>query len=82
MPHCIIDCSEQIAEKKSPVDIIQSVYDVAYSAKLFLLKEIKVRINPFQYYNTGNTSGNLIQAFANIKEGRNTVQKANLSRQL
>lgn len=61
---------------------MQKVYDAVYSTKYFLLKDIKVRINPFQNYNTGNTSGNLIQAFANIKEGRNTVQKANLSRQL
>ncbi|SMG12085.1 5-carboxymethyl-2-hydroxymuconate isomerase [Arenibacter troitsensis] len=40
MPHFIMDCSEQIAEQKSPADIIQSVYDAVYSTKLFLLKEI------------------------------------------
>ena len=82
MPHFVIDCSEQIIKLKSPQEIIQKVYDAAESTKLFLPEEIKVRVSPFQHYNTGNTSDNFIHVFGNIMEGRNAVQKANLSKQI
>ncbi len=82
MPHFVIDCSEQIIKLKSPQEIIQKVYDTAKTTGLFLPEEIKVRINPFQYYITGNTDDNFIHIFGNIMEGRNTVQKANLSQQI
>ncbi|MFH4965717.1 5-carboxymethyl-2-hydroxymuconate Delta-isomerase [Gaetbulibacter sp. M235] len=82
MPHFVIDCSEQIIKLKSPQEIIQNVYNTAESTGLFLPEEIKVRINPFQYYTTGNTSDNFIHVFANIMQGRNTEQKANLSKQI
>lgn len=82
MPHFIIDCSKQIIEKKLPDTIMQKVYDAAKSTGLFLPEEIKVRVNSFQYYNTGNTSDDFIHVFANIMEGRNTAQKANLSKQI
>jgi 5-carboxymethyl-2-hydroxymuconate isomerase len=82
MPHFVIDCSEQIIKLKSPEEIIQKVYDTAVSTGLFLPEEIKVRINPFKYYTTGNTSDNFIHVFGNIMEGRTTEKKANLSRQI
>ena len=82
MPHFVIDCSEQIIKLKSPQEIIQKVYNAAKSTELFIPKEIKVRINPYQYYTTGNTSDNFIHVFCNIMEGRTSEQKANLSRQI
>ncbi|MDO6603465.1 5-carboxymethyl-2-hydroxymuconate Delta-isomerase [Arenibacter palladensis] len=82
MPYFIIDCSKQIVEKKLPENIMQKVYDAAEWTKLFQPEKIKVRINPFQYYNTRNTNNNFIHVFANIMEGRNSVQKANLSKQI
>ena len=82
MPHFIIHCSKQIVEQKSPEDIMQKVYDVAEVTRLFLPEEIKVRINPFENYNTGNTSDDFIHVFANIMEGRNAEQKANLSKRI
>lgn len=82
MPHFIIDCSEQIVEQRSPETIMQNVYVTAESTGLFLPEEIKVRIHPFKYFNSGNTKGNFIHVFANIMEGRNTKQKANLSKQI
>lgn len=82
MPHFVIDCSEQIIKLKSPESIMQKVYDTAKSTELFIPEEIKVRINPFKYYTTGNTSDNFIHVFANIMEGRTTEQKSNLSKQI
>lgn len=82
MPHFVIDCSKQVIKLKSPQEIIKKVYDTAVSTGLFLPEEIKVRINPFQYYTTGNTNDNFIHVFGNIMEGRTIEQKANLSRQV
>lgn len=79
MPHFVIDCSENIIKIKSPKVIIQKVYDAAESTDLFDKGDIKVRINPFKYYNIGNTKDDFIHIFANIMEGRTASQKKNLS---
>ena len=82
MPHFVIDCSENIIELKSPEEIIQSVYDAAESTELFKKGDIKVRINPFKYYNIGNSKNDFIHVFANIMEGRTITQKSNLSKRI
>ena len=82
MPHFVIDCSESIIELKSPEDIMQKVYDTAESTGLFDEGDIKVRINPYKYYNVGNTKEDFIHIFANIMEGRNTEQKSSLSKRM
>lgn len=82
MPHFVIDCSENILNLKSPKEIMQAVYDTAESTGLFDLGDIKVRINPFHYYNIGNTDDDFIHIFANIMEGRTTDQKSNLSNKI
>ncbi|MEM7550800.1 MAG: 5-carboxymethyl-2-hydroxymuconate Delta-isomerase [Bacteroidota bacterium] len=82
MPHFVIDCSENIIKIKSPKEIIQKVYDTAESTDLFDKGDIKVRINPFEYYNIGNTKDDFIHIFANIMEGRNVSQKKNLSERI
>lgn len=78
MPHFVIDCSENIIKIKTPDDLIQKVYDTAESTDLFDIGDIKVRINPFKYYNIGNTKDDFIHIFANIMEGRTVSQKKNL----
>lgn len=82
MPHFVIDCSENIIKMKSPKEIIQKVYDTAESTELFDKGDIKVRINPFQYYNVGNTDNDFIHIFGNIMEGRTDAQKMNLSERI
>ena len=82
MPHFVIDCSENIIKIKSPKEIIQKVYDTAESTNLFAKGDIKVRINPFEYYNTGNTKDDFIHIFANIMEGRTVSQKKNISEKI
>ena len=54
MPHFVIECSENIINIKSPKEVIQKVYDTAESTDLFDKGDIKVRINPYKYYNVGN----------------------------
>ena len=82
MPHFVIDCSEKIIALKSPSEIMQEVYDTAHSTKLFDEGDIKVRINPFEYYNVGNTDDDFIHIFANIMEGRTVYQKQKLSKMI
>ena len=82
MPHFVIDCSQNILNLKSPEEIMQTVYDTAESTGLFDIGDIKVRINPFQYYNVGNTKDDFIHIFANIMEGRTTDQKSSLSNKI
>lgn len=82
MPHFVIDCSENIIKIKSAKEIIQKVYDTAESTGLFDKGDIKVRINPFKYYNIGNTQDDFIHIFANIMEGRTVHQKKNLSERI
>lgn len=82
MPHFVIDCSENIIKLKSPKEIIQKVYDTAESTDLFEKGDIKVRINPFEYYTIGNTENDFIHIFANIMEGRTVFQKRDLSERI
>jgi 5-carboxymethyl-2-hydroxymuconate isomerase len=80
MPHFVIDCSENVIRLKSADEIMQEVFNAALSTGLFIASEIKVRINPFSYYNNGNTLDDFIHVFGYIMEGRNTDQKAKLSK--
>ena len=82
MPHFVIDCSKNILKIKSPNEIIQKVYDTAASTNLFDKGDVKVRINPFEYYTIGDTQDDFIHIFGNIMEGRNASQKKNLSEKI
>ncbi|HCM34724.1 5-carboxymethyl-2-hydroxymuconate Delta-isomerase [Chryseobacterium sp.] len=82
MPHFIIDCSQDILLKNSPEEIMDAVYKVADFTGLFAINDIKVRLQPFQYYRLGDQKKNFIHVFGYIMEGRSTEQKANLSRQI
>ena len=49
MPHFIVDCSENILELKDPKELLEEVFDAAFSTGLFKRDAIKVRLNPFKY---------------------------------
>lgn len=80
MPHFIIDCSEDILKLHSQDKIIKQVNLSAISTKLFYKDDIKVRVNVFDKYLTGDKQENFIHVFANIMQGRTMEQKSNLSR--
>ncbi|MDF2156452.1 5-carboxymethyl-2-hydroxymuconate Delta-isomerase [Algoriphagus sp. CAU 1675] len=82
MPHFVIDCSKSILQQETPEKIIQKVYDTAESTQLFDKGDIKVRINPFEYFTIGNSQEDFIHIFANIMEGRSIAQKKNLSERI
>ena len=80
MPHFIIDCSQNMLKSHSEHEIIQQVHASAISTKLFNQNDIKVRVNIFKKYSTGDKKEDFIHVFANIMEGRTVEQKANLSK--
>ncbi len=80
MPHFIIDCSENILKSHSQDEIIKQVHISAVSTKLFHKNDVKVRVNIFKKYSTGDKKEDFIHVFANIMEGRTNEQKANLSK--
>lgn len=82
MPHFVIDCSENIFEIQDPATILNTVYETAESTGLFAQGDIKARINPFKYYKLGEGKDAFIHVFANIMQGRDIVQKSNLSKQI
>ncbi|MFT4536999.1 MAG: 5-carboxymethyl-2-hydroxymuconate isomerase [Saprospiraceae bacterium] len=82
MPHFVIDCFHEIIKLKAPIEIIQKVSDTAEASGLFTPGDIKVRINPFEHYNVGNTQDNFLHVFANIMEGRTANQKRKLSKSI
>jgi len=82
MPHLVIDCSQNVLSLKSFEEVMQTVYDAANSTNLFAKGDIKVRINPFEYFNVGNSKDDFIHVFAHIMGGRNTNQKADLSKKI
>ncbi|MFK5976542.1 MAG: 5-carboxymethyl-2-hydroxymuconate isomerase [Sulfurovum sp.] len=80
MPHFIIDCSENILKLYKQDEIIKQVHISAVFTKLFHKNDIKVRINTFKDYTTGDKKEDFIHVFANIMEGRTIKQKLNLSK--
>ncbi|MEP7256191.1 MAG: 5-carboxymethyl-2-hydroxymuconate Delta-isomerase [Ferruginibacter sp.] len=82
MPHFVIDCSANIIKLKTPEEIITAVYETAEATGLFSKADIKVRLNPFIYFTVAGTNSDFIHVFGNIMQGRNTEQKADLSKKM
>ena len=83
MPHFVIDCSENILTLQQPEKIVIEVHKSAVDTALFDAADIKVRLNPYkEHYLVGGKKEDFIHVFANIMEGRNTEEKANLSKQI
>ncbi|WP_068944722.1 5-carboxymethyl-2-hydroxymuconate Delta-isomerase [Chryseobacterium timonianum] len=82
MPHFIIECSQDILQQRTPDEIMDAVYSVAESTGLFAVNDIKIRLQPYQYYQLGEHKKNFLHVFGYIMQGRSTEQKANLSKQI
>lgn len=82
MPHFIIDCSQDILQQRPPDELMDAVYDVANATGLFAPNDIKVRLQPYQYYRLGTGKKNFLHVFGYIMQGRSTEQKAHLSKQI
>lgn len=82
MPHFIIECSQGILQQRTPDELLDAIYETADATGLFAPNDIKVRLQPYQYYRLGAGKKNFLHVFGYIMEGRTTEQKADLSRQI
>ena len=82
MPHFLIDCSETLFSLQPESAIIEQVHAVAKSTELFHENDIKVRVNAYKKYSTGNKIEDFIHVFSHIMEGKSDEQKSNLSRKI
>lgn len=82
MPHFIVECSQDILLQKTPDEIMDAIYETADATGLFAPNDIKVRLQPYQYFRLGNGKKNFLHVFGYIMEGRTTEQKANLSKRI
>ena len=69
MPHFIVDCTEKILELKNPKELIEEIFETAFSTGLFKRDAIKVRLNPFKYSLVLGGDSDFIHVFGNIMEG-------------
>ncbi len=78
MPHCIIEHSSNITGDK----LVPLVYKGALKSELFEAdgSDIKVRVLPFEHYQTGNVNMDFIHVTLKILSGRSIEQKTMLSR--
>ncbi|MEF9477233.1 5-carboxymethyl-2-hydroxymuconate Delta-isomerase [Chryseobacterium sp. 1B4] len=82
MPHFIIECSQDILRQRTPDELLDAVYEAADATGLFAPNDIKVRLQPFQYYRLGTGKKDFLHVFGYIMQGRTTDQKAGLSKQI
>lgn len=82
MPHFIVECSQDILLQKTPDEIMDAIYETADATGLFAPNDIKVRLQPYQYFRLGNGKKNFLHVFGYIMEGRTTEQKADLSKRI
>ena len=82
MPHFILDCTENILQLKDPKELINEVFETAFSTGLFQKNDIKVRLNPFKHSLVMRGDSDFIHVFGNIMEGRTETQKGDLSRKI
>lgn len=82
MPHFIIECSQDLLQEIIPDEIMDTVYKAADSTGLFAGNDIKVRLQPYQYFRLGDQKNNFLHVFGYIMEGRDTEQKAKLSKKI
>lgn len=82
MPNFIIHCSENVLQLTAPSKIMQAVYEAAEATGLFAPNDIKVRIQPFHYYQLADGKNDFLHVFGYIMQGRTTKQKAALSKSI
>lgn len=66
----------------SPEEIMKRVFEGANSTGLFKPEAIKVRINPYMYYNVGNVIRSFIYITVSLLEGRSREQKDQLTQKV
>jgi len=82
MPHCIIECSENIGEKSDLNELIKRAYQGILNSNLFEKQDIKTRLLVFENYQIGDKRTDFIHITIKILSGRTIEQKKKLSKSI
>ena len=79
MPHCIIDCSPEVAGQIDIDTLIDAVHQGAMESDLFPEYDIKTRALAYPHHRTGQTRDSFVHVALHLLSGRSDAQKAMLS---
>ncbi|UTH75227.1 5-carboxymethyl-2-hydroxymuconate Delta-isomerase [Chromobacterium sp. IIBBL 290-4] len=82
MPHCIIECSEDLAQQAAAPRLLQTVHQAAFDSGLFQAGDIKCRLVPLRHYLVGGQAASFIHIACHIMAGRNAEQRSQLAKRL
>ncbi|AUH49582.1 5-carboxymethyl-2-hydroxymuconate isomerase [Chromobacterium sp. ATCC 53434] len=82
MPHCVIECSAQIAAQPDIHRLLQSAHQAADASGLFETHDIKVRLLPYEDYLVGGKDQDFVHIVCHILAGRSDEQKGRLANSL
>lgn len=82
MPNFIIDCPQDIIHRRKHIKMMQAVSEAAEATGLFDVKNIKVRIRPYEYYLVAHQQQDFMHVFGYIRAGRTDEQKRALSHKI
>ncbi|POA97345.1 5-carboxymethyl-2-hydroxymuconate isomerase [Chromobacterium sinusclupearum] len=79
MPHCVIECSADLARHPAVEQLVQAVHDAANRSGLFQTADIKTRLLASPHYLVGGAKADFVHLSCLILEGRNDEQKGRLA---
>lgn len=80
MPHCVVELSQSLYPHGK--DLLDVVFNAAFSSMLFKEADIKVRILTYDAYRVGTTNDEFVHVTASILSGRTMSQKSHLSQRI
>ncbi|MCD4485942.1 5-carboxymethyl-2-hydroxymuconate Delta-isomerase [Chromobacterium vaccinii] len=82
MPHCVIECSAEIAGHPDIDRLLHAVHEAADASGLFQSADIKVRLQSYDDFLVGGRDQDFVHIACHILAGRDDDQKGQLADQL
>lgn len=79
MPHCIIDCPANLAERVGAQTLLAAVHDAIDASGLFKPGDIKARLNTFSHYRCGAGQDDFVHVALYLFAGRSAEQRRGLA---
>lgn len=79
MPHCILECSQDILQRCNQQELMQHCFDAALSSEFFTADDIKVRVITLDAQRVGEIDHSQLHIQLKILDGRSVEQRKDLS---
>ncbi len=79
MPHCIVEYSDEVAQKINISELLILVQDAVFSSGLFTASHIKTRAIAYEHFSIMSDKKNFICTTIKLLSGRSDEQKLDLS---